>query len=135
MVKGLGKEELCAVADGLLTDCSWPPKGGCVLGPRRYQGCGFQAFRVRMAVGASGWRTQCRLQLLRAVDGSWVKNKDVYFSLGAKDRAAADELWRHQVALLLHTFWQPLGRAQSAERGSPNHSPRCPTGAQGKGAL
>lgn len=75
------------------------------------------------------------MQLLRAADGSWVKSKDVYFSLGAKDRAASDRLWRHQGALLLHTFQQPLGRAQSAERGSPNHSLRCPTGAQGKGAL
>ena len=64
-----------------------------------------------------------------AVDGRWVK------SFGAKDQVASDELWRHQGALLLRTFRQPLGRAQSAERGSPNHSPRCPTGAQGKGAL
>lgn len=55
-----------------------------------------------------------------------------YFSLGAKDRAASDGLWRHQVALLLRTFRQPLGWAQSAERRSPNHSPRCPTGAPGR---
>lgn len=60
-----------------------------------------------------------------------LQDKDLK-EIGAKDRAASDGLWRHQVALLLRTFRQPLGWAQSAERRSPNHSPRCPTGAPGR---
>lgn len=68
------------------------------------------------------------MQVLRAV-------QRCLFQPWAKDKAASAGLWRHQVALLSYAFRQPLGRAQSAERGSPNHSLGCPTGAQGEGAL
>lgn len=132
LVRALGKEELCAVADG---QSFMALRGWLCPSPGRYQGYEFQASGVRMTVGAPGRGTQCKMQVIRAVEGSGVRSKGICFSLGAKDKAVSAGLWRHQVALLSYAFPQPLGPAQSAERRSPNHSLGCPTGAQGEGAL
>lgn len=117
VAEGLGKEELCAVA----------PRGWMCPSPGRYQGYGFQASGEN-----DGWSPRLR---------------DTVYSAGAtccgwewgKKQRCLLQPWGKGQRRLCWTVETPGGAlvmristAQSAERGSPNHSLGYPTGARAR---
>lgn len=57
----------------------WPSVGGCVPAQADIKVMDSRPLGVRMTVGAPGGGTQCKMQVIRAVDGSGVRSKGYLF--------------------------------------------------------